>query len=274
MFPGVDGFHWTVAHVLFLSLFFIVALVIAGTVLSAAFRTARDFRTNRATELCWKSDFADLPLSDRRCRHELAGRVPSRSCDHAFDCRTCSKYSEFAALPSQKAPLTPALNYAEDRLYHRGHTWVQPQPDGTLLIGLDDIAEHLIGNPDAVELPEPGAEIEFNGTAWRMTKCGKEIRVRAPIEGTILETGGPQQSWYLKVRSRMPASDPETLRHLLRGPEVQGWMGAELERLQLQLRAPNTAPALADGGTLVHGIMETMPKADWDTVLADTFLEV
>ena len=40
MFPGIDGFHWTVGHVLFLSLFFVVALTIATTVLSAVLRTA------------------------------------------------------------------------------------------------------------------------------------------------------------------------------------------------------------------------------------------
>ena len=33
------------------------------------------------------------------CRHELAGRVISRTCDNGFDCRTCEKYSHFAVLP-------------------------------------------------------------------------------------------------------------------------------------------------------------------------------
>ena len=28
MFPGIDGFHWTVAHVVFLSLFFAVVMTI------------------------------------------------------------------------------------------------------------------------------------------------------------------------------------------------------------------------------------------------------
>ena len=31
--------------------------------------------------------------------------------------------------------------------------------------------------------------------------------------------------------------------------------GRDLERLQLQLRAPNSAPTLADGGTLVPDLM-------------------
>jgi hypothetical protein len=45
-----------------------------------------------------------------------------------------------------------------------------------------------------------------------------------------------------------------------------------LERLQLQLRTPHTPPALADGGTLLPDLMDALPDADWDTVLADTFL--
>ena len=41
----------------------------------------------------------------------------------------------------------------------------------------------------------------------------------------------------------------------------------------MQLRAPSTPPALADGGLLLPGLMDALPEADWDAVLADTFLE-
>jgi hypothetical protein len=273
MFPGIDGFHWTVGHVVFLSLFFAVALTILVTVASAALRTARDLRTHAATDLCWKSDFAELPESDRRCRHELAGRVISRTCDNAFNCRHCSKYSQFAVLPATGQAQSLGLDYPADRYYHRGHTWVRPADDGTVTIGLDDLAQHLIGEPDSVRMPNVGDELEINQTAWRMKKNGKEILVRAPLEGTILGVGGPHDGWYVKIRPALDAHDPATLRHLLRGPEVDGWIGRELERLQLQLRAPNSPPALADGGVLLPDLMNAVPEADWDTALADTFLE-
>ncbi|MGO9403564.1 MAG: hypothetical protein ACLPVW_08850 [Terriglobales bacterium] len=273
MFPGVDGFRWTLGHILFLSLFFAVALTILVTVVSAVWRTVRDFRTNRAIELCWKSDFAQLPETERRCRHELAGRVMSRTCDNAFDCRHCSNYSQFAVQPARGIVHDLGINYSKDRFYHRGHTWVKPEEDGTLTIGPDELAERLVGSPDSITMPDMGTEIETNGTAWQMTKNGKEIRVRAPIEGTVIGIGGPKDGWYLKIRPRLNPSDPVTLRHLLRGPEVHFWLSRELERLQLQLRAPNTAPSLADGGVLVAGVMDAMPEADWGTVLADTFLE-
>jgi hypothetical protein len=41
----------------------------------------------------------------------------------------------------------------------------------------------------------------------------------------------------------------------------------------MQLRTPNTPPALADGGVLLPELMDAVPEADWDTVLSDTFLE-
>jgi glycine cleavage system H lipoate-binding protein len=274
MFPGVDGFHWTIGHVLFISLFFIVALTIATTVVAAVWRTVRDFRAHRAIEFCWKSEFAELPERERRCRHELAGRVTSRVCDNGFDCRQCDKYAQLAVLPERGIVHDLGVGYSNDRFYHRGHTWVKrEEEDGTLAIGLDELAERLIGSPDSIQMPELGSEIEVNGSAWRMKKNGNEIRVRAPIDGTVVAVGGPKEGWYLKVRPRRDANDPATLRHLLRGAEVHGWLARELERLQVQLRPPNTAPSLADGGALVNDLMDAVPEADWGTVLADTFLE-
>jgi len=273
MFPGIDGFHFTFGHILFLSLFFAVALTIFFTVAAAIRRTVRDFRTHHAADLCWHADFAELPERDRRCRHELAGRVISRTCDNAFDCRCCEKYSQFAVLPATGNVHSLGLEIPTNRYYHRGHTWVKPDDDGTVTVGLDDLAFHLIGAPDSVKMPAIGDELDLNQTAWRMQKNGREIDVRAPIEGKVVGVGGPKEGWYLKIRPRLDLRDPLTLRHLLRGPEVRGWLVRELERLQLQLRAPNTPPALADGGVLLPDLMDAIPEADWDAVLADTFLQ-
>jgi Glycine cleavage H-protein len=269
MFPGVDGFHWSFGHVLFLGLFFAIALTIAGTVVRAVWSSARDFRTRRASAICWNLEFAELPEEERRCRHELAGRVEERTCPNAFDCRHCGEYERFACLPAAAPTSTFGLDYPAGRLYHRGHTWVEPQADGTWTIGLDDLAEHLIGKPDSTELPQPGANLDANGTAWVVRKGRTEMRVRAPMDGTVVETGGPDEGWYLRLR---PEGVPN-LRHLLRGPEVSAWLSRELERLQIQLGTPGASPSLADGGILMSGLMDAMPEADWDDALAATFLE-
>jgi glycine cleavage system H lipoate-binding protein len=271
MFPGVDGFHWTAGHVVFLCLFFAVALTILITVSSAALRTAKDLRDHKAIDLCWRADFAELPEADRRCRHELAGRVISRTCDNQFDCRHCENYSHFAVLPATGYAPGLGLDYPNDRLYYRGHTWVKAEQDGTVSIGLDALADHLIGQPDSVQLSKIGEELDVNQIAWRINKNGRGILVRSPLEGTIVAVSGDSS---LRMRPRLDVQNPLNLRHLLRGPEVHGWVSRELERLQVQLRAPGTEPSLADGGVLVHGLMDALPEADWDTVLSDTFLEV
>jgi hypothetical protein len=270
MFPWVDGFHWRPGHILFLALFFAVVLTILSTFISALWRTASDFRARRATELCWRTDFAELPEIERHCRHELAGRVASRICDNAFDCRQCLNYSEFARLPATASPQNVSISYSDELFYHRGHTWVHPEDDGTFTVGLDELARRVIGHPDAVELPPVGSEIESNGMAWRLRKNGHEIRVRAPIDGTVVSTGGTEGGWYLRVRPGRPLD----LRHLLHGAEVPGWLSGELHRLQLQLSASINKPCLADGGTLMPELMDALPEADWDTVLAATFLEI
>ena len=150
---------------------------------------------------------------------------------------------------------------------------MKPEAGGLITIGLDELADHLVGNPDSIRMPALGSEIELNQTAWRMKKNGKVIDVRAPMEGTVVGVGGPKEGWYLKIVPKLSPNNPATLRHLLQGPEVHGWLSRELERLQLQLREPNTAPSLADGGVLMPGLMDAVPEADWDTVLADTFLD-
>jgi glycine cleavage system H lipoate-binding protein len=269
MFPGVDGFHWTFGHIFFLAVFFAVVLTILVTLAAATLRTVRDMRTGKAADICWHADFGELPEAERRCRHELAGRVEQRTCPNAFDCRRCPDYARFADLAPSVAPRTFGLNYPGDRFYHRGHTWVRPEMDGTLTVGLDDMAERIVGKPDTVLLPETGTELELQGTAWKMSKHGQAIRVRAPLEGTVVGTGSAEQGWYLKLRPHGEAN----LRHLLSGAEVQGWLAGELDRLQLQLTQPDCSPSLADGGILVSGLMDALPEADWDRALAATFLE-
>ena len=213
MFPWVDGFHWSPGHIIFLSLFFAVVLTILSTIVSAVWRTASDFRTHRATEMCWRLNFAELPEAERRCRHQLAGRVPHRTCDNAFDCRHCPKYAELAALPARNPSWNVGVNFSNNLLYHRGHTWVRSEDDGTLTVGLDEFAHHLIGHPDSVQLPVKDSKTESNGIAWRMMKNGHEIRVRAPIDGTVVSTSANGTSGtsqlcpgLLRCRKAQPSS--------------------------------------------------------------------
>ncbi|MGO9259987.1 MAG: glycine cleavage system protein H [Bryobacteraceae bacterium] len=283
MLPWTYGFHWNPATVIFLGAFYTVLVVVATTVIRAALRARRELAAHREESIRWHCDFEDLPAADRVCRHVLTGEFRRRECPHAFDCRECETHARLIAKhplagcpPGSGRPLGPAeeeifgMSFPLDRFYHRGHTWAHPEADGTVTIGLDDLGRRLMGVPDAVRLPAPGARIRTNGTAFHVSKRDADIAVLAPVDGEVVETGGPADEWYLKVKPE--AVGEPAFRHLLRGAEIRPWLLREMERLQLALTAEGAAPALADGGVPVADIAASYPQADWDAVCGEMFL--
>jgi hypothetical protein len=246
-------------HFIFLGAFFTVVTIIGVTLLAAMLRSRRDLRRRMVDQIRWHSEFEDLPSHDRVCRHVLTGEFRSRECPNAFDCRECVTHNKLverhpAAVGDRAEEDMFGMAFPLDRFYHRGHTWAKLETDGTMTIGLDDLGRRLLGAPDAVELPQPGMRVDVNGAAFRVRKHGAEIRLLSPVDGEVLETGGPTSEFYLRVRP-----DPLDVRHLLRGAEVRPWLMREMERLQLTVSG-----GLADGGVPM--------EADSDA-LAEMFLE-
>jgi glycine cleavage system H lipoate-binding protein len=260
------------AHIIFMGAFFAVLTVVAATLLFAFWRSQRSLATHQTEEIRWHSDFHDLTPADRACRHVLTGEFARRECPNAFDCRLCETHAKLIA----KRPPAPAnepeeeifgMPFPLDRFYHRGHTWARLEPDGLITVGLDELGRRLVGAPDAVDLPQPGAKLHANGTAFRMKKRDADVRILSPVDGEVVATGGTREGWYLRVR---PAN--LDLTHLLRGSEVRPWLLREIERLQLALAAEG-APTLADGGVPVDDIAAAYPATAWDAVCGEMFLE-
>ncbi len=273
MFPWNYGFHWGPGTLIFLGAFYTVLVVVAVTVFSAFLRSRRDLRRQEADYIRWHSDFHDLPTSDRTCRHVLTGEFQSRVCPNAFDCRECATHNKLI----EKHPPTPAeqtdeeifgMSFPLDRFYHRGHTWARKETDGTVTVGLDDLGQRLLGTPEAVQLPQPGERVHTSGPAFRIRKRNADVRVLSPVDGEVIEAGGPESGWYLRVKP-----DPADFRHLLHGREVQPWLMREMERLQLTLMRQSATPSLADGGVPVGDMAASCPEADWDAVCGEMFLQ-
>lgn len=270
MLPWVYGFEWTAGHLIFLGVFFTAILVAMSTVVYALTRTARDLKGDRALRILWREDFEELPAAARRCRHAFTGELPGRICPMGFDCRECVMHATMEA--REKAPVAggelAGIRVETDRLYHRGHTWVKPQEDGTVLIGLDDLGRRLTGSPDKLELPAAGTALKTNTPAWEVTRKGNTVRVLSPVDGTVVESSATGD-WTLKVWPERPFDT----RHLLRGTEVTAWFRSELERLQLLAGSEQAGPALADGGVLVDDLAEALPADDWEMVAGQMMLD-
>ena len=270
MFPNVNGFIWTPLHLIFLGVFFCIATTIAITMLVALWRTRRDVAQGRAAAIAWHSTFEDLPERDRACRHELSGEFRHRHCELGFDCRGCQTHAKLVAVhpvASTDEDNLFGLHYPTDRLYHRGHTWVRHESDGTVTVGLDAIGRAMLGPLEQVQLPAPGTQLQVNGEAWTVRQRGDEFRILSPVEGEVVEVGEPEDDYCLKVRPR--GADT----HLLRGAEIRPWVMRELERLQMMLSPEPNAPSLADGGVLLDDMPAALPEVNWPSVWGRMLLE-
>lgn len=276
MFPFVYEFHWSPAHIIFLSLFFAVVVVILTTVSIAVLRAFKAFRKRDHESIQWEADFEDLPVATRVCRHQISNEVAQRTCNNEFDCRSCAAHPSF--LENRTPALAPAgtteslfgFTMPLDRWYHRGHTWVKHEGDGVYSIGLDDFGTRMIGTPDSVDLPAVGTQLRANGNGWTIRKDRAALRVLSPIDGVVVQTASTGEGWYIKVRGGEP--EVET-RHLLRGEEVKPWLMRELERLQIAVSPAGVGMSLADGGELVPDMWKQAPQVDWDGVWGTMFLQ-
>jgi len=272
MLPWNYGMHFNVGTVIFMGIFYTVLVVIATTLITAAWRSRKALQAREAEEIRWHSEFHDLAGRDRACRHELTGELGHRECPNGFDCRECETHTAMLEKRAEEQPAESAedtiygMKFPADRLYHRGHTWVRREKDGTLTVGLDELGRRLLGEPDRVVLPRPGERLNVHGTAWRARKGKAELRVVSPVAGTVIETGGPDGDWYLKIR---PAS--LNLRHLLCGYEVRPWIEREIERLELALKAAGVS-AKPSEKAVVPDFAASFRNADWEAVCGQMFL--
>lgn len=276
---GGYEFRWDAGHILFLGAFYTVLMIVGAFLAVSMLRARRDLRLRTAQALLWREEFHELPAWRRQCRHALSGELPGRACDMAFDCRECARHRELlTAVPESARPaltttdddIVYGFHMPLDRYYHRGHTWVRPLDGGVLEVGLDDFGRRLVGAPDAAHLPPAGTRVTANGRGWELVKGRVATRVLSPVDGTVIETGGPQQGWYLRVQ---PLRAQPALAHLLRGDEVRPWVLSEMERLQRLLGAPTSGAVLADGGAPAADFTRAVPDADWDGVYGEMFLE-
>jgi hypothetical protein len=205
-------------------------------------------------------EFEDLPHRQRSCRHELTGEFPRRECDRAFDCATCTTHARLIVDDPAETKETiveaAGLRYPLDRMYSRGHVWVRPEPDGTLMLGADELSRRIIGTHFELALPDVGSRLDAGGPAWTIRTDGDDFRAISPVDGEVVERGAAGAPYWLRVR---PANAHGCLVPLLRSGEVRPWLMRELERVQEAVSSVAGVATLADGGELVEDVAAALP---------------
>ena len=268
MLPGNTDFITDPFNIAFLGLFALILTAVAVTLVRIGLRTRETIARGKAASMLWHEEFEELPASARGCRHAMTGELPGRTCPRAFDCKGCEVHAKLVAEGKVLAPTDAAgFDVPTDRLYHRGHAWLKPLEDGTVAIGLDDLASRLVGKPDAIALPAVGTGLSENGPALRLRAGKARVRVASPVTGKVVEHGSLSSDFLLRVAP----DGPLDTRALLTPREAAAYFSRELDRLQLALSG--SVPALADGGLPVGDLSKAIPDDDRDRVLGEMLLE-
>jgi glycine cleavage system H protein len=77
------------------------------------------------------------------------------------------------------------MDIAPDRLYSDGHLWVRPGRNGLTIIGISGPGLEEIGEPEYVELPEPGARLNRDEAFAVVETVKAAVELVAPICGTV-----------------------------------------------------------------------------------------
>lgn len=176
--------------------------------------------------------------------------------------------------------LYKGLRLGSDVALDRGHAWVRFLA-GTAIVGSDDLAPHLLGPLDGVELPVAGDRVERGKPVIRLRARSRTIELASPVSGRVelvndalrthadLVNRDPYaRGWAL----RLTCDDPrEQCCDLLMGRRARDWFRSEVDRLIAVLSGDERASVVADGGALVDGLPQMIEDAEWERVRRSFF---
>lgn len=158
---------------------------------------------------------------------------------------------------------------------HPSHLWLTVDPEGHVRIGLDELAQRLVGPIDGVRFQATGQRIAKGDILFSIQVGDTEIPITSPVSG-ILEktqipsdgrTGTDPNSWLCSLR---PERLGEEIRPLRLAEDAAAWLSAEFARLRETLHGLRLSPAMAtlpDGGEPADGLLRFLDAPGREVVL-------
>jgi glycine cleavage system H protein len=170
-----------------------------------------------------------------------------------------------------------ALRFRPDALYAPGHAWLAASWRG-LRVGLDDLARRIVGVPEAVTLPAPGARLRAGEPAVILRRGPRVAVLPAPVAGTVTAANDALlqlpallarepygRGWLYRIRPAggRPPSLPT-------GEQARAWLRAESARFERALER-ELGYAAADGGHPPPHAEAALDDGQWRRI-AEEFL--
>lgn len=156
------------------------------------------------------------------------------------------------------------------------HLWLTIDPSGRVKLGLDELAQRLLGPLEAVRFPSVGRRIARGETLFSIQIGDTELPIASPVTGVLNATQVPNggivsdrtdpDAWIVTVE---PERMGEEIRPLRLAEEAAAWLSNEFARLTEMLHGLHLRPAatLPDGGEPAAGLLRILRADDRDAVL-------
>jgi len=188
---------------------------------------------------------------------------------------------ESLKMPSNSRAGGEWFHLAKNVYYHPGHSWVRPEKNDIVKVGIDDFAQKLLGKADSLVLPEVNFHLEQGDIGWKVQSDSKLIDILSPVHGEViavnedalkspelLEHDPYDKGWLLKVRVPKMKTN---LRNLLSGKLAVVWMENTIQTLREKM-AGDLGMVMQDGGLPVSGFARAMSPEKWDEIAAEFLL--
>ena len=169
----------------------------------------------------------------------------------------------------ESAAIAPAwFQVPRDFFFHPAHTWARKAAEGRLRIGMDDLAQKLLGPISDLNLPAVGSRLEAGTTGARLRADGQWIDLIAPVTGTVATvnqklSGGDLDpygtGWLFEVEVE---DEARALRNLLSGEHAEAWMAADEASIRDRC-GEELGVVLQEGGTVAPGFARLIDPERW-----------
>lgn len=109
-------------------------------------------------------------------------------------------------------------SFPEDLKYAPSHEWVRIEADGSIVMGISDHAQELLGDIVFIELPSEGADVAAKAEMSVVESVKAASDIYAPVSGTIVEVNqalldSPEtvntspygDGWFCRIKPSNPA---------------------------------------------------------------------
>jgi len=169
---------------------------------------------------------------------------------------------------------------ADNYFYHQGHSWVVPENNNFVKIGIDDFAQKFLGKANKINLPKVGDEIVQGEKGFQIEIDSKYIDILSPVDGKVLEINKQiedsphlinkdpyKDGWLLKVQA--PKFNINKT-NLLSGNLAKKWIEDTVDKIS-RLMTSDYGVVLQDGGIPVTGFAKEISPDNWE-ILTSEFL--